>query len=92
MIRFTDDEISWLTEIESINSSVMAKAVPEKKLRELFDFKAQCAVSAQVIAELKAAQHPWALQEECDKLRQKEFLGRVRIKVLEQEIARLKSR
>ena len=51
---FTQDEIFWLYDGIPMNSSTMSKAVPHQKLRELFDFKAQCAVSAEVITRLQA--------------------------------------
>lgn len=38
-IEFTSEEIAWLFSGLPINSSVMSKAVPHSKLRELFDFK-----------------------------------------------------
>lgn len=35
----TDDEKKWICAGLKLNSSTLATAVPQKKLRELFDFK-----------------------------------------------------
>ncbi len=51
-IKFTDEEISWFYAGLPTNSSVMMRAIPREKLRELLDFRAQYAASAEAIIRL----------------------------------------